>query len=268
MDNNNVFALTYPEAKNIVISGDIHGDFNELVFKLCIQYQMTDTLLIVAGDCGFGFEKKEYYEQMLRRNTKRLNQANNRIVFVRGNHDNPAYFDGTTFKHKRMMCVPDYTILQACDHTMLCVGGGISIDRKARMEAWEKKKVKHGSDSNPNDGISRAYYWPDEPPIYDEKKMDVICSAYRIDTVITHTAPSCCELQTKDGLIEWAADDPALMTDVQAERATMNQLLQRLQTDRHPISHWYYGHFHQSWHSDINGILYRMLDIMEFCMVH
>lgn len=56
----NVFALTYPEAKSVVISGDIHGDFNELVFKLCIQYQMKDTLLVVAGDCGFGFEKKEY----------------------------------------------------------------------------------------------------------------------------------------------------------------------------------------------------------------
>ena len=72
-------------------------------------------MLIVAGDCGFGFEKKEYYEQMVRRNAKRMNQANNWIVFVRGNHDNPAYFDGA--------------ILQACNHTILCVGGAISIDR-------------------------------------------------------------------------------------------------------------------------------------------
>ena len=30
------------------------------------------------------------------------------------------------------------------------------------------------------------------------------------------------------------------------------------------VTHWYYGHFHQSWHSDINGILFKMLDIMEF----
>ena len=133
MNNNNVFTYTYPEAKSVVISGDIHGDFNELVYKLCIQYQMTDTLLVVAGDCGFGFEKKAYYEQILRRNAKRLNEANNWIVFVRGNHDNPAYFDGTTFKHKRMRCVPDYTVLQVCNHNILCVGGAISIDRKIRM---------------------------------------------------------------------------------------------------------------------------------------
>lgn len=268
MDNINVFALTYPEAKSVVISGDIHGDFNELVFKLCIQYQMKDTVLVVAGDCGFGFEKKEYYEQMFRRNAKRLNEANNRIVFVRGNHDNPAYFDGTIFKHKRMICVPDYTVLQACDHTILCVGGAVSIDRKVRMEAWDKKKAKHGFDSNPTDGIPRAYYWADESPVYDEKKMEAIRATYSIDTVVTHAAPSFCELQTKGGLTSWAANDSALMDDVQAERGTMDQLLNRLQTDHHPVSHWYYGHFHQSWHSVIDGILYRMLDIMEFCMVY
>ena len=46
----------FPKAKSVVVSGDIHGDFNRLVFKMCVQYQMRDTLLIVAGDCGFGFE--------------------------------------------------------------------------------------------------------------------------------------------------------------------------------------------------------------------
>lgn len=51
------FNLCVPAAKHIVISGDIHGDFNTLVHKLCVQYKMQDTLLIVAGDCGFGFEK-------------------------------------------------------------------------------------------------------------------------------------------------------------------------------------------------------------------
>lgn len=93
----------------------------------------------MAGDCGFGFEKKEYYEQMVRRNTKRMNQANNWIVFVRGNHDNPAYFDGTTFNYKRFIAVPDYTILQACNHSILCVGGAISIDRIYRINEWNKR---------------------------------------------------------------------------------------------------------------------------------
>lgn len=54
-------------------------------------------------------------------------QANNWIVFVRGNHDNPAYFEGTTFSYKRFIAVPDYTILQACNHSILCVGGAFLL---------------------------------------------------------------------------------------------------------------------------------------------
>ena len=57
-DINRIFSLSYTEAKNIVVCGDIHGDFNKLIYKMCVQYQMKDTLLVVAGDCGFGFEQR------------------------------------------------------------------------------------------------------------------------------------------------------------------------------------------------------------------
>jgi hypothetical protein len=268
MNHSNTFLLSFPEAKTIIVSGDIHGDFNQLVFKLCIQYQLTDTLLIVAGDCGFGFEKKEYYEQMVRRNTKRMNQANNWIVFVRGNHDNPAYFDGVMFNFKRFIAVPNYTILQACNHTILCVGGAISIDRIYRINEWNKRKYRlHLNDSQENN-ISRNLYWKNEAPIYDSDKMNAIRTSFLIDTVVTHTAPSHCELFSKSNLNQWAENDLSLIEDIQFERKTMDMLLHHLKTDNHPINHWYYGHFHQSWHSAIDGILYQMLDIMEFSQIY
>lgn len=78
---------------------------------------------------------------MVRRNAKRMNQANNWIVFVRGNHDNPAYFDGAMFNAKRFIAVPDYSILQACNHTILCVGGAISIDRIYRKINGKKENT-------------------------------------------------------------------------------------------------------------------------------
>ena len=59
------FTLSFSEAKGLVISGDVHGDFNQLVFNLCVQYRMRDTLLIVAGDCGFGFEKRDIFQESL-----------------------------------------------------------------------------------------------------------------------------------------------------------------------------------------------------------
>ena len=191
LNDNYIFTLSFPEAKSIVASGDIHGDFIQLVFKLCVQYQMKDTILIVAGDCGFGFEKKESYENMVKQNVKRMNEANNWIVFIRGNHDNPAYFDGYTFKYKRFIAIPDYTILQARSHTVLCVGGGISIDRQYRLQAWEKKQVRSVSDSS-TDKLARNVYWSTEAPVFDKEKMVTISAKYTVDAAITHTAPSFC----------------------------------------------------------------------------
>ena len=96
----------FPKAKGIVVSGDIHGDFTQLVFKCCDQYCMTDTLIIVAGDCGFGFERPGYYENIYTKCNKKLSKANNWLLFIRGNHDNPAYFNLQPIKHRRWMTAP------------------------------------------------------------------------------------------------------------------------------------------------------------------
>ena len=160
----------YPDCHNVVICGDIHGDFNLLVNKVCVQYQMKDTLVIVAGDCGFGFERKGYYENIVKRNAKRVNESNNCFLFMRGNHDNPAYFDGNTFRHKRFTCIPDYSVVKANGHTILCVGGAVSVDRQARIDAWEhnqRKAHRYSHNSSDNELLSPNYYWQDEAPVFN-----------------------------------------------------------------------------------------------------
>lgn len=263
-----LYSISYPEAKSIVVSGDIHGDFNHLVFKLCVQYQMKDTLLVVAGDCGFGFEKKESYENMVRRNSKRMNEANNWIVFVRGNHDNPAYFDGVSFKHKRFLAIPDYSIIRACSRTVLCVGGAISLDRQNRIAEWNKAKYHKTTTQSEELLFSKGVYWDNEKPYLDKSKLKLIKEQYLVDTIVTHTAPSFCELSTKSGIVSWAEKDSTLLDDVQQERYVMDSLYNQLISDNHPISHWCYGHFHRSWHSSINGVMFILLDIMEFYPIY
>ena len=101
-------------------------------------------------------------------------------------------------------------------------------------------------------------------PVYDEIALANIDNDIPIDTVITHTAPSFCELISKNGLSEWAKQDSGLLSDCSKERSVMDRIFEHLKSAGHPLSHWYYGHFHQSWNSEIDGVLFSMLDIMEF----
>jgi predicted phosphodiesterase len=243
----------YPEAKQVIVSGDIHGDFRTLVFKLCIRYGCTDTLLIIAGDCGFGFDKPGYYDQVYNAVAGRLRKSNNWVVFVRGNHDDPAYFAEERIHYARWKTVPDYSVISAAGHNILCIGGTTSIDRYERMKLNVRYHVKDVS-----------YYWRDEAPVFMPEELESIPERIKIDTVVTHTAPSFCELNTHAGLESWAEWDPSLLEDVSAERTTMDKIHQCIRSRGHPLKRWFYGHFHQSWNGFIDGTQFTMLDIMEF----
>lgn len=254
MDKTNIYEFN--GAKHMVVAGDIHGDFTQLVFKTSISKRLTDTLIIVAGDCGFGFQKPGYFENQFMRCSTKLVKHNNWIVFVRGNHDNPAYFDGKQVNYERWKAVPDYSILKACGHTILCIGGAVTLERTWR----ETSEHHHFHPANP---LQPDLYWPDEKPVYDEQRLTEISKNYMIDTVVTHTAPSFCEPKEKRSLADWTAEDPLLPADVAKERKVMDNIQAYLYAHSHPVDQWYYGHFHQSWHDEIDGIKYNMLDCME-----
>lgn len=255
-----ICVLTYDDAKSLVICGDIHGDFVPLVYEMCVRYGMRDTLVIVAGDCGFGFEKPGAYDRVFRRIERRLAQNNCWIAMVRGNHDDPAYFEAqadgeTPIHHARWRTLPDYTMVQACGRTVLCVGGAVSVDRQVRLREMKRYPDK-------------VFYWPNEAPRYDAEALDAIRAAgLKVDIIVSHTAPSRCEFRSKQGLAAWAQDDPHLLADCDTERATMDTILAHLKRDGHPLERWYYAHFHHSWHSEIDGVWYKMLDIMELLEV-
>lgn len=231
----------YPNVKSVVVCGDIHGEFEKLAYQCCVRYRMRDTLVIVAGDCGFGFKYPAYdIEFYYSRSMDRIIDANNYFAFVRGNHDDPWYFDGERIAYERFRAVPDYSVLTACGHQILCVGGAVSIDRDQRT-----------ADKN---------WWKGEEPVYLQGCLSNLQrDGWCIDTVVTHTAPSFCEFTMPPADIT----DAVLLADLREERETMDSVLEALRYHRHPLRRWFYGHFHHSWNAEIDGILYTMLGIME-----
>lgn len=155
------------------------------------------------------------------------------------------------------MTIPDYSVIKACGHTILCVGGATSIDRALRMAS---KKYHLPSKDNP---LIPTLYWHNEQPVFDQERLDVIDKHHAIDVVITHTSPSFCALTSHNFLEEWIMVDPALLDDLKTERKVMDDIYNYLYTKNHPLRYWYYGHFHESWHEQINDTMFHLLDIME-----
>ena len=252
--------LVESDKKKVVVCGDIHGEFETLVYNLKIN-NITDSLIIVAGDCGFGFHRASYYEMLYKRLAPKLRTQGNIIFFVRGNHDDPAYFDGKTFAKKYMRCVADYTVVSVAGHNILCVGGAISIDREPRLREMELNRILK-KDKQP-------LYWKDEAPVFlpDEIK-ELTQSGIKIDTVVTHTAPDFCEKWSKSGLTEWVKLDPHLLNDIALERLSMTSLYDELIENEHPLVSWYYGHFHESWHTYNDKIFFKMLCVNEMMSLY
>lgn len=243
-----VTLVEYNDVKRVMVCGDIHGDFDFVLRRLCLKYNINNTLLIVAGDCGFGFEPKSYYDDIVKKYREIMSLQNNHVLFVRGNHDNPAYFDGETFNYEFMKAIPDYTVVKVNNRNILCIGGAISVDR------WIRKQRMN-------------IYWSDEVPVFDEKTLELISKNFKIDTVVTHTAPSFCELKSNKGIEFFLKIDDDLSDDIIEERLTMNRIYHKLIEDGHPLKKWYYGHFHQSHKEKIFNTTFKMLNIMEFDLI-
>ena len=93
--------------------------------------------------------------------------------------------------------------------------------------------------------------------------MDKICEQEWINVVMTHSAPQGCYPATKGLVSSYAEYDSSLVVDTDQERNILRQLFDRLLANQMPIARWYYGHFHESKYSEIEGVLFKLLDVME-----
>ena len=246
---------------SIFYQGDIHGEFTSTTRKIA-QYNITNAIIIICGDCGIGFEKLNYYKnQIFPKLTRILKKNNCRIIYIRGNHCNPYFYDGVKIKTKYIIAVPDYTIIKCCNKNILCIGGGISIDREYRkvrdFKRIQQYSFYHKCSLDYAKSQISLSYWENEQVKYQEKineKIDIICS---------HSAPNFCYPFNKGEIVmRFAEYDDKLLDDITEER----NILTKVYNDyKDTITHWYYGHYHQSMYQKIDNCIFRLLDIEELC---
>lgn len=105
-------------------------------------------------------------------------------------------------------------------------------------------------------------YWENELFVFDEERLPG-AEDLSIDYVVTHTAPSFAEPFSKRGIETFMEIDDALAQDLDKERAEVDKLFHWLKENNHPLTNWYYGHFHHSALSHHDGCTFHLLDIME-----
>lgn len=197
------------------------------------EAQYDNSLIICTGDCGFGTKSLEFYLELFGRVNEILSKNNCTLLMIRGNVDDPKYFDGEVINFSHIKAIPDYSVILTQQYNILCVGGAISIDR-----SWKKEQCKRMK--------GKTMYWENEAPILDHEKLnEIFQSGVRLHGVISHSAPSSIPVDNSDGLKYWATKDSNLTLDVQNERKTLEELFSILKQNKEEISWWIFGHFHQ-----------------------
>lgn len=236
----------------ILMLGDIHGNFNYLK-NLLDSKKVSDCYIIQVGDFGVGFTSETNELNLLNDLSKFLSDRNIIMYAIRGNHDDPKYFDGR-IKLTNLELIPDYTILELEGNRIMCIGGAVSVDRMPRIKE-DMINARYGS--------SKRNYWYDETIVFNEED---IRNVKNINILVTHTAPDFCEPDNNFGygnlVEEFAREDKKLKDDLKTERDLMTIIFDML-ADNNKIDKHFYGHFHRSHEQIIVNCKHRLLDINE-----
>lgn len=247
----NIYDLN-AKIEDIYVLGDIHGNFDTVKYLIKL-YDISNCVIVIAGDCGFGFEKFEFYKQKYNKQKKLLKDHNIRIFFVRGNHDDKSYFDNEKINFKYWKTIPDYSVLKCYNGNILCVGGAISIDRLKRIEKENTKKY-----------LGKKFYWPDEQVVYLPKVIDSLKeSNIIINHLITHSIMSFCPPYTKGNIESFLIEDEKLETDITTERKLVDKLYNHLLKNNNPIESVIHGHYHRHETSYIDDVKIVSLDCVN-----
>lgn len=236
------------DKKDLFVVGDIHGLFRKLVHDITCTHKIKDSIFIIVGDCGFGFEKRAYYDLMYKKIEKRLLKNNNSILCIRGNHDDPQYFtEGSLIDYPLLKTLPDYTTLDILGKNILFLGGATSTDGD-----WRREKNKEFQ----RRGSSKRVWWDLECPSRIDNFEDLPTN---IDFVISHEAPS----QFPPHLSKPSGMNHQDYLQRLSDREYLSELLKEVNPDK-----WFFGNYHKTYSGTYGKTLFRGLDKNEILKIY
>ena len=189
------------------------------------------SLIVVLGDNGFGTAPEAKIIKFLTDKNKILAYNNINVVFIRGNNDDPSYFDGEKINFSNIKAVPDYSVIETKNKNILCVGGAISADR-----TWKKEQEKR---------VSKKLFWESEAPVFNAELIKEAVENFKhIDYVLSHSAPSFLNVGIDmSNIKDWEEKDKDLQKDIDNERTCMDKVFECLRDNGSKPLFWGFGHF-------------------------
>lgn len=247
--------------KELFVVGGIHGNFTKLLNAVkqriqnehdtadiikkgmlpTLQQSLKGSVIVVSGDCGFGLTPEESYLPLFDKTEEFLNENDITLLFMRGNNDDPSYFSDEKINFAHIKAIPDYSVIITRNHSTLCIGGAVSIDRSWRIE--HETRVNSFAE---NEKIK--IFWPDETMVFNETEMALIEAndELKINSIITHTN-TIENIEGGDRIEDicgdWVKEDEHLLSDMATESKTIKALQKWFKKHRIPIKWWAFSHF-------------------------
>lgn len=225
--------------RKLFICGDIHGALRTLVWEIDIRRKIENADIIIVGDIGVGFGRPRGLEASYKRVEEKLRYRDVKIWGIRGNHDDPSYFDGS-IKFPFLELLPDHKVVKIGNYDVYPIGGGVSEDREERIKTNERYE-RYGS--------HKRIYWERErvEPIIDNLPP-------KVDIIVSHMAPIS---------FRPVAERPDEATpEIWEEELWDRRYLDYIQSEVRS-GYWFYGHYHKSYEGESGLTMYRGLSELE-----
>jgi hypothetical protein len=200
-----------------------------------------ESVIILLGSFGFGNKDFSFFEKKLSEFNTALAKNNCHILFVRGNDEDPSYFEEEKINFSNIKTLVSNCVIAFNNFNCLCIGGGLSMDRE-----WKKAKMKELGCS----------YWENEDISIDWDDMKKTLESTNFACVISRQIPTFVHPMT-DNQNRWLKTNPELASEIVNSRLNMDLLYTEfIKLNKKPFV-WWNAYPGAACKQSINNIIFK-----------